>query len=248
MPNTRLAKFIRNNGKPTTTLIVAGLSVVASLVITTIVLLVTGSEIDPVGMSAAVVAPLLISPPITWYIVGLLLRIQEFEQEQRKLASIDHLTQLFNRRQFLHTSQQLLESCRLEQKCFSVAMLDLDKFKSINDTYGHEAGDEVLISVSSILRRKVCTNTVIGRLGGEEFAMSFADSDLDAVTALLEELRLEVSQQVTHYKSDSIKYTMSLGLASSEEASADLSPLLAQADSALYRAKTGGRNRLEIEH
>lgn len=247
MENRPLGKFITNNNKFVSTVAVTMISVVASLVITALVLFLTDSEIEIVGVIAAVAAPLLIAPPITWYIVGLLLRIHELEKEQRRLASIDHLTQLFNRRHFLQLSTTLLEACRAEKAGFAVAMLDLDKFKSINDTFGHEAGDEVLKSVAKIMNQRSNENIILGRLGGEEFAICFGRQSTNVVKTFLDELRLELANQETIYKSDVIEYTASIGLAfDSPGSDSDLSKLLASADTALYEAKSNGRNRLEM--
>ena len=165
-------------------------------------------------------------------------------EQQRHKALLDPLTGLPNRAAW--NERLALEHGRLQQTGTGLllAILDLDHFKSINDTYGHQAGDKVLKIIANVLRKGLRGDDFIARFGGEEFALLMPGSDLSGGSRLLERLRAAVEQCPFHFKGERVTVTMSAGVAvfkSGENAS----QVLKRADQALYRAKEAGRNQIE---
>lgn len=165
-------------------------------------------------------------------------------------ARIDPLTGLNNRRAFLEHAER--EVCRASRYSSSIAliMLDIDHFKVINDSHGHPVGDRVLVDLSAVLLESMREVDIVGRLGGEEFAILMPDTDLDAATQAAERLRQEImAMRVVLDGPDVIHCTASLGVSSFLHGGGSIHDLLVRADRALYRAKQMGRNRVEwIDH
>jgi diguanylate cyclase (GGDEF)-like protein len=161
----------------------------------------------------------------------------------RNAAKTDHLTGLLNRRAFLETALDLSARRGARGEPVTMMMLDLDHFKSINDSFGHAMGDEVLRTFAEVARSSMRANDIIGRLGGEEFAVIVAEP-MELATRIAERLRAAFEEAGVTVGGHAIGATVSIGAASSFEPLADLSPLLARADAALYRAKHDGRNRV----
>jgi diguanylate cyclase (GGDEF)-like protein len=124
-------------------------------------------------------------------------------------------------------------------------MIDIDHFKRVNDTYGHPTGDDVIREVAARLSGSLRTENVVGRYGGEEFAVLLALTDQD-VTACLERLRRAVGDVPVPTRSGPLTVTVSIGAALLRPADGDVSALLARADAALYEAKTSGRDRVRV--
>jgi diguanylate cyclase (GGDEF)-like protein len=247
MEDSRIAKYIRSRGRLETVIVVTAISVISSVGITSFIMSLISEAPDTSIFLPAIAAPLIIAPLVSWHIVGLLLYIFELEAKQRTLASFDYLTEIFNRRYFLTESNRLLEESKVKIKSFSVAMLDLDEFKLINDTYGHEAGDIVLKSFADILRKYSNDVCITGRLGGEEFAVCISGSQLKDVTEQFNEIKIAVANSHIQYQKDTVRFSISIGLVHVQDTSnVDLSSLLASADRALYKAKSAGRNRIEL--
>lgn len=165
---------------------------------------------------------------------------REMLQALQRSAQIDSLTNLYNRRAFYEQAGQLLQAAARSQRPVSVAMLDLDLFKRINDNYGHASGDAALIGFAGLLQAAF-GQTLIGRLGGEEFALL---SPLTAaqLSAQLDLLRLQCAS--VHYAHNAPALSFSAGVYQGQE---DLSSLLHQADLRLYQAKQQGRGRCCLE-
>jgi diguanylate cyclase (GGDEF)-like protein len=161
----------------------------------------------------------------------------------RNAASIDHLTGLLNRRAFLDTALNLCARRGERRQPVTMMMLDLDHFKSINDRFGHAIGDEVLRTFAEVARSSMRGSDIIGRLGGEEFAVIVAEP-MELAARIAERLRAAFEEAGVTVGGHAIGATVSIGAATSYEPLADIGPLLARADAALYRAKQDGRNRL----
>ena len=164
--------------------------------------------------------------------------------EERRLAMFDAahdpLTQMLNRRAFFQEGLALLERCKRQKRELAVLMIDLDHFKRVNDVWGHEAGDMVLMKVAECCR-KICRHTDIqGRIGGEEFVLLLDDADPQQAFAVAERLRLAVEEVIIPGSNEHI--STSIGLSHLLEAEDDLEDLLRQADLSLYQAKQAGRN------
>lgn len=164
--------------------------------------------------------------------------------EERRLAMFDAahdpLTQMLNRRAFFQSGTELLERCRRQKRQLAVLMIDLDHFKQINDTWGHQIGDQVLMKVAECCRQ-VCRHTDIqGRIGGEEFVLLLDDADPQQAYEVAERLRLAIEAVLIPQSSESI--STSIGMSHLTHANEDLEELMRQADMALYEAKASGRN------
>jgi diguanylate cyclase (GGDEF)-like protein len=161
----------------------------------------------------------------------------------RNAASIDALTGLLNRRAFLEGAHSLCARQGDRGEPVTLVMLDLDHFKSINDRFGHATGDEVLRAFAGVARSSMRANDIVGRLGGEEFAVILPEA-MDLAARVAERLRATFEVAGVTIDGRQICTTVSMGAATSYERVTDLSALMARADAALYRAKQGGRNRL----
>jgi diguanylate cyclase (GGDEF)-like protein/PAS domain S-box-containing protein len=162
---------------------------------------------------------------------------------QRQALS-DALTGLPNRRAFQAQAQQLAARVKRAGEPATLAIADLDHFKSINDRYGHLAGDGVLTAIGAIIHKAARAGDIIGRIGGEEFGMLFPATPPDAARDVAERIRAAVEQAVVQITPDSsLSITISIGLA---PLAGELKSAMAQADAALYRAKRAGRNRVEL--
>lgn len=165
-------------------------------------------------------------------------------EQQRNKALLDPLTGLPNRAAW--SERLVIEHVRSQQvnTGLLLAILDLDHFKAINDTYGHQAGDKVLKIIANVLRKGLRGDDFIARFGGEEFALLMPGSDLAGGTRLLERLRAAVEQCPFHFKGERVTITMSAGVAVFKPGE-NASQVLKRADQALYRAKEAGRNQIE---
>ena len=164
-------------------------------------------------------------------------------------ANTDPLTLLPNRRAFEHFSAQALASTRQNRQVLAVAMLDIDHFKAVNDTYGHAAGDEVLREMAHRWSSRIRTSDMLARIGGEEFCLLLPQADEVSARRVTEEIRRESERTPVTVTNDageqSLTVTVSIGVVSvAAQAVDDIEPLLERADKALYAAKQGGRNRV----
>jgi diguanylate cyclase (GGDEF)-like protein/PAS domain S-box-containing protein len=167
---------------------------------------------------------------------------KELEAKLRELATKDELTELYNRRHFLELAQVELARVRRTRAPLSLAMIDVDHFKHVNDRFGHAAGDRALKELSLALRETVRTADVAARIGGEEFVLLLPDTGLEGALAVTERLRDRVRKSELSVEGETLKFTVSAGVAElGPDESVD--SLLKRADEALYRAKAAGRDR-----
>jgi diguanylate cyclase (GGDEF)-like protein len=158
-------------------------------------------------------------------------------------AQTDELTGLKNRRAFFEGAQQLFSDCMRGQRPLCALMLDMDLFKQINDTYGHQAGDKVLRQIGRVIAASFRASDLHGRLGGEEFAVLLPDTSLEVAMDIAE----QVVQIIAGLNSEPVHHmTASVGVASTKAGDEDLYALMNRADEALYRAKALGRNQVAV--
>jgi two-component system, cell cycle response regulator len=167
-------------------------------------------------------------------------------RELERLSISDGLTGLYNHRHIHDLLAEEYERVERTNDCMSVAMFDLDRFKTVNDTYGHQAGDKVLVTLADILRETARDIDRLGRYGGEEFIALLPETCIDDAAVFVERVRREVSRH--HFdigRDEPLHMTLSAGVATYPHDLVDsLETLVKLADQALYAAKTGGRDRI----
>jgi len=160
------------------------------------------------------------------------------------MAIRDELTGLFNRRHLMELLDHEKNRSSRGGGLFCLAMLDIDFFKNVNDTYGHQAGDAVLRTVAAVVRKALRTTEICGRYGGEEFLIVLTQTDITGAQICAERLRASIEQTSFPDFSPDYKVTVSIGL-SEYHMREDVEKIISRADDALYRAKKNGRNRVE---
>ncbi len=163
--------------------------------------------------------------------------------EIQRLAIVDPLTGLFNRRHFFEIVQSEFERARRYSRPLSIAMLDMDHFKQVNDTYGHLVGDQVLMHLAALCRENMRVVDVIGRYGGDEFIILMPETPLKVAYQVTERLRECISKTIIEMSGKSGEITASLGVAELDKTCTSLEVLLLHADRALYTSKQIGRNQ-----
>jgi diguanylate cyclase (GGDEF)-like protein len=164
----------------------------------------------------------------------------------RRLATLDGLTGALNRATYMRMSEHELLVAKRRRQPVAIVMLDADFFKRVNDNYGHDVGDEVLKLLSATCRSTLRAVDVIGRLGGEEFALTLPDTQPEGAELVAERLRARIAALEVSTKKGVLKFTVSIGVAFYPDHGDEIAPLLKAADEALYVAKHGGRNRVVL--
>ena len=165
--------------------------------------------------------------------------------ELEELAATDPLTKLANRRSFFDNGQRSMERCRRYGGLLSVFVLDLDHFKKVNDTFGHYGGDQVLVAVAEIFHSCLRSNDLIGRIGGEEFAVILPEENSARATTVAERILTECrNAEIKLEDARIIRFALSIGVAQLRANDQDFGQVIQRADEALYMAKNAGRNQV----
>lgn len=167
-----------------------------------------------------------------------------FHEEIYQLTILDNLTGLANRREFDDVLAREFARARRYGRRFSVLTIDIDFFKTVNDTFGHPRGDDVLMEIGRLIKARLRANDLAARLGGEEFALILPETELAGAATVAEQLRAETECLVVASDSKEIRVTISVGCAELLPADHDALALFRRSDEKLYEAKTGGRNRI----
>jgi diguanylate cyclase (GGDEF)-like protein len=170
--------------------------------------------------------------------------LQEARESAELQARTDELTGIRNRRAFYEMGGLAVAQARRYGDSLALISLDIDHFKTVNDTWGHAAGDETLRTVARIIQQTVRTTDIAGRTGGEELAILLPRASLEQAAAMAERLRVTMENAVVSQGGRDLRFTASFGVAEHGPEADTLELLLAQADKALYEAKAGGRNRV----
>jgi diguanylate cyclase (GGDEF)-like protein len=161
-----------------------------------------------------------------------------------KLATTDSMTSLYNRRHFLTLAGAEWSRFQRYQRPLSMLMIDIDHFKSVNDRYGHAVGDQAIISVATACQHNKRNSDVVGRLGGEEFAILLPETDQAQAAVVAERIRESIAGHMLSAQDVQFALTISVGIAAATVSMSGTDALLRAADQALYQAKSEGRNRL----
>jgi len=165
-------------------------------------------------------------------------------EELERLATIDGMTGIYNRRHFLNLADREWSRIRRNDRAMSFLMIDIDNFKSINDTFGHQVGDAVIVHLAELARDCKRDADVLARVGGEEFALLLPETTVPEAVVVAERLRTEMSRTQAPDTPAGVAPTISVGIAAATGDMDDFFVLMQAADEALYEAKRRGRNRV----
>jgi diguanylate cyclase (GGDEF)-like protein len=166
--------------------------------------------------------------------------------EVHKLAITDPLTGIYNRRQFYDLGQREFTRALRFNHPLSLILFDIDRFKNVNDSYGHTTGDLVLKTLTSRIREMIREIDIPGRYGGEEFGIILPETSAQAAEIVADRLRTEAAMKPIPAGQENVAITLSLGIAESNSETPDFAALVARADNAMYAAKNAGRNQIVI--
>lgn len=169
------------------------------------------------------------------------LKLKKTIEHLEFLASRDSMTGAYNRRKFFELGKQLFSQ---SDEDFFVSMIDIDYFKKVNDSYGHDAGDMVIKLVSKTISDMLPTNSIFARIGGEEFVSVCKTSSKEETISLFENIREKISSLRVDYNGNEISFTISNGITSKKSSTKSIDELLKESDIALYEAKSSGRNKV----
>jgi diguanylate cyclase (GGDEF)-like protein len=234
-------------GRVWSTLLLTLISVVSSVGITAAMMFAFGFSFRDlvVPLAISITAPGLIAPVMFWYVIGLIFKVQRLEREQRRLATYDHLSGVMSRRVFLASLDALLSLATRQQSPLSLAYIDVDDFRGINEAHGHLGGDEVIRHFGECVRACLRESDLSGRVGGEEFMVALPDTEQESAEHAMRKLQRYIAEHPARYGQATIAYTISVGLTvHSPAADRGVEPIIARADRALYIAKHTGKNRI----
>lgn len=162
--------------------------------------------------------------------------------ELTRLAATDFLTGVLNRRRFMELGEAEVARVRRSGRCFGTVMIDVDHFKTVNDTYGHDVGDTVLRTLAEACVDRLRNVDIVGRMGGEEFALILPETDPQGAKLTVERLREYLGELTVPVDSGTLKVTVSAGVTTVQDPNDSIEAALKRADEALYEAKGRGRN------
>ncbi len=170
---------------------------------------------------------------------------ERLAEHLNELAAMDRMTGLRNRQEFMTLADAEWERSKRYGRLLSLLMFDIDHFKSINDHFGHAVGDEVIIRIAKVCTEHKRTSDIVGRLGGEEFAVLLPETCLSDTCMVAEHLRDRISKETFTIGDNEIKVTISVGISEASYGSS-CKDFIGQSDVAMYEAKNAGRNRVRV--
>lgn len=197
------------------------------------------------ALLAVIVSPIAyfgVIRPKDQHILSAMAALADARLDAENEARYDALTGVLSRRAILDALDAEVERATRYGRALSCIMLDLDHFKAINDTFGHQFGDEILHRIAAVISRHCRTNDHLGRYGGEEFLIVLPETPLDAATVIAERVRAAVAD--TPAGTSEVQVTLSLGVTPWRDSDDSASKLISRADLALFEAKAAGRNRV----
>jgi diguanylate cyclase (GGDEF)-like protein len=169
----------------------------------------------------------------------------EYIDTVEKSSNVDYLTGIYNRRYFFQMGQKLIENAKRGNITLTAAMIDIDRFKSINDKHGYEAGDIILIEVAQILTRSFRSADIVARFGGEQFCILAPNMNRECTEVVFDRIRSRIERKKIPIEEDNVNITVSIGATIGETGS--IEEMMKQSEDLLLRAKKNGRNRIETD-
>ena len=235
---------LRKIGIGNTTLIATVIAILISVFLTTFLLILLKGKVDLEIILISIIVPGAITPLLTGYLFVILEKLDHAENYLQKLVTVDELTRVNNRRQFIKLASNELARCKRYNNIFSILMMDIDKFKDINDYYGHLAGDKVLQALAHTCCSIIRPNDVLARFGGDEFVILLPMTESVEAEELAERIRQQLVKTPVITDQHKINFSVSIGIAPYTESILNLDQILINADLALYEAKRQGRNKV----
>lgn len=229
----------------TTSLIILVIAVVIAAVTTWYTTKMYEPQIHNQAMRTAIILPLIIVPLCTGIVGYQSVRNHRRMLAVSKLARTDEMTGLANRRAFMHAATAKFDETNFEYCGLALMIIDLDHFKQVNDVHGHDAGDEVLIHASRQIALACPEDSLVARLGGEEFAVLMPYETIADLHQRAETIRARVASEPCDYQGKNIHVSASLGVGIAHPRDS-VSSVMSRADNALYEAKDQGRNQFKI--
>lgn len=174
------------------------------------------------------------------------LRVERLNDDLKQMSRIDGLTGLYNRRYWQERFDRIFKLACRRNTSTTAMMLDIDHFKKINDTYGHQAGDSVIKMLAQVIKKSTRETDLAGRYGGEEFAVILDDSNAENSTKVAERIRRLAEAMVVEHEGQHIRFTVSIGVCEFTPNAKSAMAWLEMADQALYASKENGRNRVTL--
>jgi diguanylate cyclase (GGDEF)-like protein len=241
-PPVRVA--LRKHGVLKVTIGITLLSVILSVLITIAVMLLTDGRLSMTGLLISIFIPAVLAPSFEYRLLSVLLQLDLAEEKLRITTTKDELTHAYNRRHFFELANQELARTQRYGGTFSIAILDFDNFKSVNDLYGHQVGDQALMELSKICNTNIRLPDVFARYGGDEFVFLFPQSNKEKAGECLKRILNSISNNPLLHENSHIQIRVSIGLAEFSRDAHQIDHILREADIALYRAKHEGGNRI----
>ena len=221
------------------------ISVVLSVIFTNMIMEIFSAGVNLQGLAVSIVMPLALGGPMTFFLVLKQTQLRHANDQLEHMATTDWLTACLNRGAFTGAVTRYLDRRTAADKGGALLVVDADDFKRVNDRFGHDAGDEALRLLADAIRQAVRTTDLVGRLGGEEFGVFLADSDVAAADHVAERIRRSVSAIAFAPGGTPCPLSVSIGGATYVQR-APFGDLYRLADQHLYEAKNTGRDRVAI--
>lgn len=239
-----LLLLLRRYGVVPVTVAVTFLSMLASVTVTSLTLYVADGSISPTGVLISMFVPMVLVPISSYNNHKLVHQLDMAEERLRLLSNTDDLTGVFNRRYFFEQAASELERSKRYKRQFSVAILDFDNFKDINDIYSHLAGDSVLKHVAQICKAELRQMDTFARYGGDEFIFLLPDTNAQQAKECLDRILEQITLSGFQYAGHTVSIRVSIGVSMFRENMKDFNALMREADFALYAAKHQGGMRV----
>ncbi len=239
-----LREWLRRFGATLVTLAVTTVAILLSVIILGVISMVAGKPASRDAAILSFLAPAIVVPLLSYRGFEMLAQLDEAERRLKVLSTTDELTGAFNRRYFMDLALYELERCEHDEGELSIAIMDFDNFKLINDRFGHLAGDQALREVSHICRDTIRKSDIFARYGGDEFIFLFPRTSSDAARECLQRISEKVSSLSFESQGKTVAPRVSIGVHSYNPKSRTLDAILEKADLALYKSKQMGGSRV----